>query len=163
MKKDPSSYSSTLNREGIKNYFATRSYYLKVDHEVANGENSTMQEVLLRHFYAKDTETDQPKVRPKETATKTTKKKKKRQEAIRIYSLTRQTGDFDAATLIWISNRWPGCICLTFGVLVRDQDRAASEKYAVGIISISISSGHDDSRLGDPAASNLQKFVKRVC
>lgn len=36
MEKYPSSYSSAVNREGIKNHFATRSYYLKVDHEVAN-------------------------------------------------------------------------------------------------------------------------------
>ena len=81
MKKGPSSYSSTVNSEGIKNHFAARSYYLKVDHEVANGENSIIQGVFLRHFYAKDTKTDQPKVGRKERSTKTKKKKKKEEIA----------------------------------------------------------------------------------
>ena len=80
---------------------------------------------------------------PKNTATKS--KKEKTKNGYKCILWSSKQGDFDAATLIWISNRWPGCICLTFGVLaaIRIARHAASEKHAVGMIPISISRDSD--------------------
>lgn len=88
------------------------------------------------------------------------KKKEKKKNGYKCILWPGKQGDFDAATLIWISNRWPGCICLTFGVL-------AAIRIAPARCIRKTCGWHDSDfdfeaqRLRDTAL-NLQKFVKRI-